>query len=146
MVPLKFYFLPVLCICSSGFTFSNELKNNAKSNNLLYYEDILEAQKDKTILIIDIREDSEIRETGKLPGSIHIPMGKVINVLTECSNEEFEKQYNRTKPTFDTKIILSCLKGLRSGKLLPKMLQLGFRNMFSYAGGWMDWVQHQKQN
>lgn len=39
----------------------------------LNYEDILKAQKDDSILIIDVREDGEIRETGKLPGSIHIP-------------------------------------------------------------------------
>lgn len=37
------------------------------------YEDLLEAQKDPAILIIDVREDAEIAETGKLPGSIHIP-------------------------------------------------------------------------
>lgn len=39
----------------------------------LYYNDILEAQKDDSVLIIDVREQSEIDETGKLPGSIHIP-------------------------------------------------------------------------
>jgi rhodanese-related sulfurtransferase len=37
------------------------------------YEEILQAQNDDSILIIDIREQSEIRKTGKLPGSIHIP-------------------------------------------------------------------------
>lgn len=37
------------------------------------YEDILKAQRDNNILIIDVREDSEIQETGKLPGSVHIP-------------------------------------------------------------------------
>lgn len=37
------------------------------------YNDILEAQKNDSVLIIDVREPSEIDETGKLPGSIHIP-------------------------------------------------------------------------
>lgn len=37
------------------------------------YEELLEAQKDNSILIIDVREQSEIDKTGKLPGSIHIP-------------------------------------------------------------------------
>lgn len=37
------------------------------------YDELLKAQKDESVLIIDVREDSEIQETGKLPGSIHIP-------------------------------------------------------------------------
>lgn len=37
------------------------------------YKQILEAQKDENILIVDVREQPEIDETGKLPGSIHIP-------------------------------------------------------------------------
>ena len=39
---------------------------------IVNYEGVLQAQKDN-VLIIDVREDSEINETGKLPGSIHIP-------------------------------------------------------------------------
>lgn len=39
----------------------------------LDYEDILKAQKDDSVLIVDVREDDEIKETGKLPGSIHVP-------------------------------------------------------------------------
>ena len=37
------------------------------------YEELLEAKKKQDVLIIDIRENSEIEETGRLPGSIHIP-------------------------------------------------------------------------
>lgn len=37
------------------------------------FDGLLEAQKDKNILIIDVREQSEVDDTGKLPGSIHIP-------------------------------------------------------------------------
>ena len=37
------------------------------------YDGLLDAQKDDKVLIIDVREDAEIQETGKLPGSIHIP-------------------------------------------------------------------------
>lgn len=37
------------------------------------YSDIIRAQKDRNILIIDVREKDEIGETGKIPGSINIP-------------------------------------------------------------------------
>lgn len=37
------------------------------------YEQLLDAQKDCDILIVDVREHAEINKTGALPGSIHIP-------------------------------------------------------------------------
>lgn len=48
------------------------------------YEELLEAQKDSNVLIIDVREKDEIKETGKLPGSIHIPSRK----LSSCPSAE----------------------------------------------------------
>jgi hypothetical protein len=39
----------------------------------LSYEDLLEAKAKGNAVLIDVREHSEIQDTGKLPGSIHIP-------------------------------------------------------------------------
>jgi rhodanese-related sulfurtransferase len=40
----------------------------------LSYEDLLEVKaKGDAVVLIDVREPSEIQETGKLPGSINIP-------------------------------------------------------------------------
>jgi hypothetical protein len=39
----------------------------------LTYNDIIELKQKNKIILIDVREASEIEETGKLPGSIHIP-------------------------------------------------------------------------
>ena len=41
----------------------------------------------KDIVIIDIREDYEIENDGKIDGSIHIPMGDLINHLNEVFQE-----------------------------------------------------------
>lgn len=43
------------------------------------FNGFLEAQEDQNVLIIDVREKTEINETGKLPGSIHIP--SIIRIL-----------------------------------------------------------------
>lgn len=50
----------------------------------LEYEDIVKAQKDENVLIVDVREDAEIKETGKLPGSIHVPSNRSLNFLFFC--------------------------------------------------------------
>ena len=39
----------------------------------LSYNDIIELKQKNEIILIDVREPSEIKETGKLPGSVHIP-------------------------------------------------------------------------
>ncbi|XP_020297362.1 heat shock protein 67B2-like isoform X3 [Pseudomyrmex gracilis] len=98
------------------------------------YQQLLEAQKDDKILIVDVREQDEINETGKLPMSIHIP------------NEDFEKLYGKPKPTKNTKIIFSCRSGKRSKMVQEEMQKLGYVRSYNYSGGWLDWESKQKNN
>lgn len=108
------------------------------------YNGILKAQKDSSVLIIDVREKEEIDETGKLPGSIHIPMGEVANTLLRLSEKDFKEKFNREKPSKDTKIILSCRSGKRSSMVQEEIQKLGYQNAYNYVGGWLDWENNQK--
>ncbi|XP_025073778.1 rhodanese domain-containing protein CG4456-like isoform X2 [Pogonomyrmex barbatus] len=110
------------------------------------YEQLLEAQKDENVLIVDVREHDEINETGKLPGSIHIPKDDVSNVFLNLSEEEFENRYGKRKPTKDTKIIFSCRSGRRSAWVQETMQKLGYTKVYNYTGGWQDWESKQKKN
>ncbi|KAL6424077.1 hypothetical protein ACFW04_009757 [Cataglyphis niger] len=96
------------------------------------YEQLLEAQKDTSILIVDVREPAEIKETGKLPGSIHIPMNDVQNIFVNLSEEEFEKRYGKQKPGKDTKIIFSCRSGKRSRTVQEMIQKLGYTKYANY--------------
>ncbi|XP_072763836.1 rhodanese domain-containing protein CG4456 isoform X2 [Anoplolepis gracilipes] len=109
------------------------------------YEQVLEAQKDDNVLIIDVREQAEINETGKLPGSIHIPMADVRQIFVNLSDEQFEERYGRHKPGKNTKIILSCRSGKRSGAVQEVMQKLGYTRAYNYTGGWLDWENKQKK-
>lgn len=110
------------------------------------YQQLLEAQKDDKILIVDVREQDEINETGKLPMSIHIPMGDVKNTMLNISDEDFEKLYGKPKPTKNTKIIFSCRSGKRSKMVQEEMQKLGYVRSYNYSGGWLDWESKQKNN
>ncbi|XP_011267844.1 rhodanese domain-containing protein CG4456 [Camponotus floridanus] len=110
------------------------------------YKQLLEAQKDENILIVDVREHAEINETGKLPGSINIPMDDVKNVFLNLSKEEFEERYGKHKPDKDTKIIFSCRSGRRSGIVQETVQKLGYTKAYNYTGGWLDWEDKQKKN
>ncbi|XP_012276316.1 thiosulfate sulfurtransferase/rhodanese-like domain-containing protein 3 isoform X1 [Orussus abietinus] len=108
------------------------------------YEELLKAQKDDSVLLIDVREQVEINETGKLPGSVHIPMGNVANLITSLSDEEFKNKFLKPKPSKQTKIILSCKMGRRSATVQEELKQMGY-NAYNYTGGWLEWESRQKQ-
>ncbi|CAK9814419.1 Thiosulfate sulfurtransferase/rhodanese-like domain-containing protein 3 [Anthophora plagiata] len=110
----------------------------------VHYDGILKAQNDSNVLIIDVREKEEIDETGKLPGSIHIPMGEVANTLLSLTENDFKDKFNRSKPSKDTKIILSCRSGKRSGMVQEEIQKLGYENAYNYVGGWLDWESNKK--
>ena len=55
----------------------------------------------KDIVIIDIREDYEIENDGKIDGALHIPMGDLINHL---------KKFQVGKKSFSIAILVVDLK------------------------------------
>ena len=55
-------------------------------NRNLNYEDIVKLNENRSICLIDVRENSEIQETGKLPGSIHIPC-KLLYIISSLRHQ-----------------------------------------------------------
>ncbi|XP_043265024.1 rhodanese domain-containing protein CG4456-like [Colletes gigas] len=121
----------------------NTMSEGDQKSLKVYYKDILEAQKDDSVLIIDVREQSEVDQTGKLPGSIHIPMGDVTRVLN-LSGKDFKDKFDKEKPSKDTRIILSCYSGKRSEMVQKELLMHEYQNVQNYVGGWSDWESNQK--
>lgn len=56
-----------------------------------------------------------------------ISVGEVTNVLTNLSDDEFEKRFDKKKPTHDTKVILSCRSGKRSAMVQSDIQKLGYK-------------------
>ncbi|XP_011157236.1 rhodanese domain-containing protein CG4456 [Solenopsis invicta] len=120
------------------------LSENGMALNVKY-EELLQAQKDANVLIVDVREPSEINETGALPGSIHIPMNDVCNEFSNLSEDEFLEKYGRPKPTKDTKIIFSCRSGRRSASVQESVQKLGYTQAYNFTGGWLEWEQKESE-
>lgn len=49
------------------------VKMSGGENLLVSFEDVKSLKNDKNVLLIDVREPSELQETGVIPGSINIP-------------------------------------------------------------------------
>ncbi|XP_045765469.1 rhodanese domain-containing protein CG4456-like [Maniola jurtina] len=104
------------------------------------YNQIKNATLNEKILIVDVREPEEVKEHGKIPNSINIPLGNVSTALGTMSESEFQTIYKRPKPTEDTEIIFYCMIGKRSGMAQQNAINLGYKNVKNYLGSWTDWA------
>lgn len=51
----------------------------------------------------------------------------VANTLLNLSKEDFKERFKKGKPTKNTKIILSCRSGKRSGMVQEEIRKLGYK-------------------
>ncbi|KAL4711678.1 hypothetical protein ACJJTC_003445 [Scirpophaga incertulas] len=107
------------------------------------YEEMLKVIHQAEKVIIDVRNPDEVNATGKIPSSINIPLKTVHDALTSMSQDEFQKHYNRNKPSATDEIIFYCQSGRRSSEALDKALKLGYSNSKTYLGSWEDWSRRQ---
>ncbi|KRT80471.1 hypothetical protein AMK59_7743, partial [Oryctes borbonicus] len=122
---------------------------DTKSNKtgIVTLEELKAAIRDPSILIIDVRQPSELQETGVIPNSINVPLDILKYTLTHQSRQAFLQQYKREKPDCHTTIIFSCRSGKRSAEARSIALNLGYRQAKNYAGGWLEWEANlQKSN
>ena len=87
----------------------------------------LERQKEGARLI-DVREDREWAE-GHAAGATHIGRGVI------------ERDIVGQFPEKDAELILYCGGGFRSALAADNLQKMGYRNVFSMAGGWTAWKE-----
>ena len=75
-------------------------------------------------IVIDVREDYELEETGTIRGAIHIPMNEVPNRLNEITKER--------------EIYILCRSGVRSYNVAKYLNELGYEAI-NLDGGILDY-------
>ncbi|KYB25070.1 Heat shock protein 67B2-like Protein [Tribolium castaneum] len=100
----------------------------------------------RQVLLIDVRNPSELAQTGTIPGSINIPLATLEETLQNTSDEQFRQVFRREKPTNTTPLVFSCQSGRRSRAALDLAKNLGYVNAKHFPGGWTGWVQQCKTN
>ena len=83
-------------------------------------------QSDDAVRLIDVREDDEWR-AGHAQGATHLGKGII------------ERDIEATVPDKNAEVILYCGGGFRSALAADTLQQMGYRNVFSMAGGWKAW-------
>ncbi|XP_063700159.1 rhodanese domain-containing protein CG4456 isoform X2 [Culicoides brevitarsis] len=124
----------------SGALFISYFSTNMAVNPIATYEEVKDLPNHPEKLLIDVREPSELQQTGVIPTSINIPLATVETEF-KLSADMFKQKYSRDKPTEDTEVIFSCLKGGRAQKAADAAKALGFKNARNYKGSWTEWAQ-----
>ncbi|NWY52160.1 TSTD3 protein, partial [Chionis minor] len=90
----------------------------------LSYQQLKDLKK-TNVLHIDVRERWEIDKYGKIPASINIPLGELLEAL-QMDPMEFKERYHHTMPAKSDPVVFSCLAGKRSKQALGFATSLGF--------------------
>lgn len=69
-------------------------------------------------LIIDVRSPQEIKQTGKLPNSVNIPLDSLEYVVPN------------TYPDKTMNILIYCRRGIRANKATEKLRAIGYKNVY----------------
>lgn len=78
--------------------------------------------------LVDVREDNEW-QTGHARGAEHMGRGII------------ERDIETEVPDHTTELILYCGGGYRSALAADSLQRMGYRNVFSMAGGWKAWKE-----
>ncbi|MBT3331944.1 MAG: rhodanese-like domain-containing protein [Rhodospirillaceae bacterium] len=96
-------------------------------------QDLAFALDDEETLLVDVRETVERENDGLIPGSIHAPRG----MLEFQADPEFPGHNAELNPEY--RLILYCGTGGRSALAAKTLLDMGFDNVASLAGGYAAW-------
>ncbi|MBA2475534.1 MAG: molybdopterin-synthase adenylyltransferase MoeB [Actinobacteria bacterium] len=80
-------------------------------------------------LFLDVREQDEWQE-GHLPGALHIPRGFL------------ESRVEAAVPERDRPIVVYCAAGARSAFAAKTLVELGYSDVASLAGGYTEWKRN----
>jgi rhodanese-related sulfurtransferase len=80
------------------------------------------------VRLIDVREDNEW-QAGHAAGAEHLGKGII------------ERDIESRVPEKETELILYCGGGYRSALAADVLQKMGYRNVYSMAGGWKAWKE-----
>ncbi|XP_049942287.1 rhodanese domain-containing protein CG4456-like isoform X1 [Schistocerca serialis cubense] len=121
--------VPSVLICN--------MSTDVPDDKKLSYEELLDLIKKKEVTLIDVRSRVEVKSTGLLPKSFHIPVNEYVTAM-KVPDKIFKKKYGFDKPRPEDPIVFVCSTGARSYKALRAALHMGYNNARMFDGNFSD--------
>ncbi len=93
---------------------------------------------DEDVVLLDVRELEERERDGEIPGSVHVPRG-----LLEFQADPESPIYNSALDP-ELRFIVYCGSGGRSALAAKTLLDMGFPEVATLAGGYASWRMAQE--
>jgi len=115
---------------------SMDLVNDAKAQiENLTPDDVQREMAAGNVTLIDLRESEELRENGKIEGSIHAPRG-LLEFYADRACPVYKPEFAR-----NNRLILYCSRGLRSALAAVTLQEMGYTNVAHLEGGFEGWKE-----
>lgn len=88
---------------------------------------------DEDVVLVDVRESDERERDGEIPGSVHVPRG----LLEFQADPESPIHNSALNP--ERRLIVYCGTGGRSALAAKTLLDMGFAEVATLAGGYASW-------
>jgi rhodanese-related sulfurtransferase len=116
-------------IIKSVQTLVSEAMSEIKTINA---DEALKLFEDNNCNLIDIREDNELKNTGKVENSVHIPRGKLEIYLDPNS-----VLYQQGVLDLSKEMVLFCAGGVRSALAVKTLKSMGYEKISHIEGGFV---------
>lgn len=100
--------------------------------------DALRKENPRTLLV-DVREAGEY-DQGHLDGALLVPRG----VLETAADFSFPKRLQPLVDAREQPVVLYCASGGRSAMAAATLKLMGFKDVYSLAGGVLQWAKEQR--
>jgi rhodanese-related sulfurtransferase len=97
-------------------------------------QDASALMKGGNVLVVDVRDGTELHATGKIPGATHVSRG-MIEFRADPESPAHDKSFSRDKT-----VLVYCASGGRSALAGKALQDLGYRDVRN-LGGFKDWVE-----
>jgi hydroxyacylglutathione hydrolase len=89
----------------------------------------------RTLRVIDVRDDGEFETEGHIPGASHLYVGYI------------EKEFDRLQPSFDPEaaVVVTCAVGHRASLAASMLLRRGARDVRNLLGGMTAWKRLERR-
>lgn len=85
-----------------------------------------------TAVLLDVREDEEIAQTGLADGALHVPLAAVMQVCPPDSPDHPDQM------ALDRPVVVYCAAGGRAGHAGEALVAMGYTRVYN-LGGLTDW-------
>ncbi len=119
----------------ANLALGNDILTGLSQDEIVTLKEAKNINKDPNTMMIDLRENSEIKQEGTIEGSIHIPY-KNIDAILQDSEHPLSKHLKEEKPVY-----FFCAHGERSSLVVKKLSELGHKNLHSFSFDITDWFK-----